>query len=304
VVSATGAGEAKITVRSAYNETVSASCDVTVKNYVIGYAAQAGADPDIYYYYSRGSVYKGGYVDGLGLYEQNEDGSLTLVTDAEVTVDRSGIATWDSATRRLQTLAVGTVRLHMQKDHVKASFPLTVTAAGKGFGINGFTSSNSAYPDVQGETADSYILACVPATDYTAVGEISPAQPFDPLDFTWKSSDENVATVSEYGVVTPVKAGDVTLTVTPIRFQTLQSRPYVQETVTLTLHIRELPVRDVESIYALANTAVKIGDVPFPETWGEGWSWKYPDTPLVTNGVYTDNRYEFEAVYRLSLIHI
>lgn len=298
VVSAKGVGEARITVKSAYDETVTASCDVTVKNYVIGYAAQAGAVPDIYYYYSRGSVYKGGYVDGLGLYEQNEDGSLTLVPDAEVTFDRSGIVTWDSAAGRLQTQTVGTVRLQMQKNQVKASFPLTVTAAGKGFGITGFTSGSSAYPAVAGDTEDSYVLACVSGTDYTAVGEISPVQPFDPLDFTWKISDESVAAVSEYGVVTPVKAGDVTLTVTPNRFQTLQGSPYIQQTVTLTLHIRELPVRDVESIYALANTAVKIGDVPFPDTWGEGWSWKYPDTPLVTNGVYTDNRYEFEAVYR------
>ncbi|MDE6016851.1 MAG: Ig-like domain-containing protein [Acetatifactor sp.] len=298
VVRAAGAGEAKITVKSAYDETVTASCDVTVKQYVIGYTAQAGAEPYVYYYNSYGSVYKGGYVDGLGLYEQDETGALTSVPDFQVTTDRTGIVSWDNATGRMQTLSVGTVRLCMEKDGVKASFSLMVTASGKGFAITGFTSNKSAYPAVAGTEADSYILAYTPGITYKAIGEISPSQNFDPSDFTWQSSDENVATVSESGVITPVKAGNVTLTVTPKLFHTLQNRPYIQDKAVITLQIRELPAPGAESIHVLANTTKKIGDVPFPETWGEGWSWKYPNTPLVTNGVYSDNRYEFEAVYR------
>ncbi len=308
VVSATGVGEAKITVRSAYDENVTASCDVTVKNYVIGAVAQAGTEPNLFYYHSSGSVYKGGYVAGLGLYEQSESatvsgndgstGTLIPLSDYEVTTDRSGIVSWDSQAGRLQTLSVGTVRLYMEKDGVKASFSLTVTAAGKGFGITGFDTNMWEYPAVAGETADSYILAYTPGISYQAIGEISPVQNFDSSDFTWKSSNESVASVDDFGVVTPVKAGDVTLTVTPKNFRTLQGMPYVQEKVELTLHIRELPGNNAESIYVLANTAGKIGDVSFPENWGEGWSWKYPNTPLVTNGVYSENQYQFEAVYK------
>ena len=301
VVSAKGVGKAKITVKSAYDETVTASCDVTVKNYVIGYLPQMAGEPDLLYYddeYGRGSVFKDEYVNRLYLYEQNAAGRLTQLSDYEGSVDRPEIARWDDVAGDFRAFAVGSTRIYFEKDGVKASCVLTVSAAGQAFGIIGFTTNKTDYPAVSEEQANSYILAYLPGITYSAIGEISPSgQAFNPSDFIWQSSDERVATVSQYGVVTPVKAGDVTLTIEPKTFDVLAGNPYA-ESVELALHIRKPPVHGTESIYALSNTASRIGDVPFPETWSEGWSWKYPDTPLVTNGVYKNTQYEFDAVYR------
>lgn len=305
VVRAQGAGTAKITATSIYNKDVKATCEVIVKDYVVG-AVQEDGTVNTFYYDSYGFVYKGGYVKGIGLYERNTDGSLTKLSNYEVSTDRTGIVSWDKENSKLNALAVGNTRVSLVKEvadgvSVSASFPLEVRAGAKGFGITGFESNydyyyDDIYPAVAGDKADSYTLAYVSGLTYTAKGELSPSsQYFNPTDFTWTVSDTSVATVSDSGVVTPLKAGDVVLTVTPQSFRALGE--YVQKKVDITLHIRELPKQDKDcTIYALANTTGKIGEVVFPADWGEGWKWKYPDTPLVTNNV-NKYSYSFEAVY-------
>ncbi|MDE7251566.1 MAG: Ig-like domain-containing protein [Acetatifactor sp.] len=300
-VHAIGAGTAVITVTSKYNKDVKATCEVIVKDYVVG-VKQSDGTVFPFYFDGYGTTYKGAYIEGIGLYEQNADGTLTLLSDFEVTAEKQGIVSWDSEERRLYTLSVGYTRISLERTvaedvSIAAAFVLEVTAGGKGFGITGFRSSYSSYKAVEGTEANSYTLAYIPGITYEAIGEISPNQYFESSDFTWSISNSSVATVNEDGVVTPLKAGDAVLTVTPKTFRTLANKTYAQDKVEITLHIRELPGQGKEStIYALANTADKIGDVAFPADWGEGWEWKYPDTPLVTNGMNSSS-YPFEAVY-------
>ncbi|MCM1113113.1 MAG: Ig-like domain-containing protein [Muribaculum sp.] len=300
VVSAKGVGEAKITVKSVYDENVSASCDVTVKNYVAGRVTWQ-TNPQILSYTASQYIYKGEYLEGLGLYEQTSTvsgddggaGTLVPLSGYEVTAEKEGIVSWDKETGRLQALSVGSTRIYLEKDGVKASFSVTVRAVARGFGISGFSCGSNEYSAVAGEEEGSYILACVPGITYQTKLQVGPAQAlYFYGEFEWTVSDESVAKVDSLGKVTPVKAGDVTLTVTP-------NKTYTPEKLEIPLHIRELPkTGEEDALFALANDGGKIGDVPFPDTWAEGWAWRRPDTPLVTNGVYSDNQYLFEAVYQ------
>ncbi len=286
-----GVGNAVITAVSAYDTSIKASCEVTVKNYVIGYQDEPGAVQTLESFTYNWKLYKGSSVKGIGYYEQAADGSLTLLQDYTVNPVKRNIVSWKDG--NLFAENTGSTRIIFEKDGCRAAFTVTVTAAGKGFGIIDFISGNNAYPAVK--TENGYILALADGIDYRATGKISPEQSFQPYDFNWSSSDPETAKVSGAGIVTPLKAGAVTITVTPKTF--LADEPYIQEKVEVKLDIRELPAgADNLSMYALANVSKKLGDVKFPKDWESGWSWKYPDTPLVTNGVNKES-YAFEAVY-------
>ncbi|MCM1553178.1 MAG: Ig-like domain-containing protein, partial [Butyrivibrio sp.] len=305
-VYAVGAGTAVITVTSKYNKAVKTACEVIVKDYVVGSRQEDGTIAQ-FYYDSGASSYKGSYAEGVGLYERNADGTLTQLSDYEVSFDKRGIVSWDSATGRLNMLSAGNTRVTFEKTvaegvSVSASFKLYVNPEGKGFGVTGFRSSDSSYPAVAETEENSFTLAYVPDITYKAIGAISPntvesPNGFSAGDFTWNISNSSVATVDESGIVTPLKAGDAVLTVVPKNFKTIKDNVYVQDKVEIKLHIKELPKQgNNSSIYALANIKTKLGDVAFPADFGEGWTWKNPDTPLVTNGV-NPYSYAFEAVY-------
>lgn len=288
-VTAVSVGTATITAVSRYAEEVTASCEVTVANYVIGQEIDGSVttiDP-----YAYRALYKNGTASGYGLYDQSQ-GELTMVSDPTVTFSRADIVSWDNGT--LTGITNGTVYVTMEKDGVKAGCYVTVSQEAKGFGITGFTTS-SDYPAQETETG--YLLAYAEdgGITYTAQGELSPAGTFAAEDFTWESSDENVAVVSAYGVVTPKSAGTVTLTVTP-NIYSYSDGKYKQDKAEIVLIIKNTPTVEAEAVYALANVSGTIGDVDIEAVLGTGWSWKYPKTPLVTNGINTAS-YPFEAVY-------
>ena len=173
-----------------------------------------------------------------------------------------------------------------------------IVAEVKGFGLTGFNVSYdySSYPAVKLNDG-SYTIAYTSGITYTAKVELSPKQyGYDNEDFNWSISNSNadittaIATVDEYGVITPKTEGDVKLTVTS------KKEALAGKSVEVTLHIKKLPNQDGTVLNALANTSSKLSDISFPDSWGGGWSWKYPNTPFVTNGVY-DDVYMFDAVY-------
>lgn len=293
-VRAKSTGTSIITVESAYDETIKASCKVTVKNYIAGIAEEATGD--ITFFENNNNycrLYKGETLEGIGLYEKDSDQKKTLLEEFTVTLQKSGIVSWEDG--NLHALNTGNVKLLLEKDGIKALMNVTVSAEGKGFGITGFTASNKDYP-AREEEDGSYTLAYVPGMTYKAEGEISPYQSFVPENFIWSISDTDMAQVDKKGVITPKKAGTVILKAVPAIFANTQEA-YIQSEAEITLHIKNLPAEPEEEVlYALANTDSKIKNVKFPASWGEGWSWKYPETPLVTNGVNI-NSYPFEAVY-------
>ena len=293
-VRAVNPGTTKIRATSLYGE-VYGEMEVTVKDYVV---KTANGEPITgTNVLSKGKTL-GSAEDKLGLYERNEAGTYTTVDIADVEVYRSNVAAWDKENCVLTANAVGTTDIvFTAADGGKAVIKLQVTAAAesKGFGITGLTSSNSNYPAK--EDNGSYMVAN--GYRYTAVGEISPTEPFEASDFTWTSSDESVATVAN-GVITTVKAGSVTIIVKPDLAEGEES-PYKQDEVEIKLTVRDLPSVSTPTVYALTNLDGKKGkmslkDVDIVKELGKGWSWVYPDTPLYSLPT-NSNYYAFEAVY-------
>lgn len=291
-----GVGTATITVESVYDRDIKATCEVTVKKYAVGHKDENG-EIDIVKNYGYGySLYKNSYIEGFGLYDYSVVDNPTLLTDYTATPANTRITEWKEG--KIFANETGVTSIDFEKDGVKANLMISVSAEGKGFGITGFT-TYSNYPAIK-ETDGSYTLAYDEnrLISYSANIEVSPKQEdCSASDFDWSISDSEIATVNANGNITPHKAGTVTLTVTPKKYYTINETPYKTTELNITLNIKNLPTQGGITIYALANVNKKIGDVKFPDGWGEGWSWKYPNTPLVTNGVYTSNSYPFEAVY-------
>lgn len=292
-----GVGTATITVESVYDRDIKATCEVTVKKYAVGHKDENG-EIDIVKNYGNGySLYKNSYVEGFGLYDYSIVDNPTLLSDYTVTSARTKIAEWKEG--KIYANEIGVTYIDFEKGGVKANLMISVGAEGKGFGITGFTTTYSNYPAIK-EKDGSYTLAYDENRSilYSANIEVIPKQEdCSAGDFNWSISDSEIAEVNAYGKITPLKAGTVTLTVTPKKYYTINETPYKTTELEITLNIKNLPTQGETTIYALANVNKKIGDVKFPDGWGSGWSWKYPNTPLVTNGVYTSNSYPFKAVY-------
>ena len=291
VITPKNIGQAVITVASVYDESIKASCKVTIKRYAIGYTDTNGK-VQILDSIDTWSVYKKNSLDQFKYYEVSAGGNTTRLTEYTVTPVKEGIVAVKDG--KLEAIGIGQTRVDFEKDGVKAAIEVRVSAAGRGFGIVGIDHNDSDYPAIKtGE--NSYTLA-LGANPYTVQGKISPEQEFNPKDFIWNISDPTVAEVDEAGNIRPLTQGKVTLTVTPRNDST--KTPYIQSKAEVELVIKPLPTAVAKPVlYAVTNVSSKIGDVRFPESWGQGWSWKNPKTPLVTNGVYTDNSYEFKAVY-------
>lgn len=314
LVTAVGTGETDITVRSLYakegEEPASAQCKVVVGNYKVGYTTDENNDVvlvDIL------PVYKGNSTEEKYMLYQIDGNNMEPLSSSQFSVDSTNphVVTWKDGV--ITAGNVGSAKLVFavsegEKAGVCAYLPVTVSAQGKGFDILGFNSSYTRYPAIKEDGSAQYTLAYTPGIIYTAKVEISPSETYSAGNFDWKITDQDgnetaettaIATVSN-GVVTPKSAGTVYLTVKATKEDTL----YYEKTRTVVLNFKALPEQTTgTSIYALANISSKIGDVAFPAGTAEevalwkGWSWKYPDTPLVTNGINKDS-YPFEAVYQ------
>lgn len=295
-VTAVSPGTATVTVTSSYNEAVSAVCDVVVGNYQIAKKDTTGMelldDPTIH-------VVKGGEYSGYTVCKI-ENGNSTEVS-FKVSSDNEVIASWNEGEGKIKANSTGSTKLVFEtEDQVRLYLQVTAESApGKGFAVTGFTAASGyeAYAAVQNGEKE-YTLAYTDGISYSTEGEIVPQNPsFWKDDFNWTIDKPDIATVDKRGNITPLKAGDAVLSVTP---KEAGDAPYTKDSCQVTLHIKSLASESLENatpVYALADISSKIGDVKFPneEAW-KGWQWKEPDTPLVINGVNKEY-YPFEAVY-------
>jgi hypothetical protein len=280
-----GVGETVITAQSAYDASVKAECKVTVKNYVLGKTTEGVTEQ---YTDSWLTVYKGSTDATIGYYELKDGGTLTALSDYTVTSSKPGVATWSDGIVGVQT-GVNAV-FTFDKDGYQASIRVSVSPKAKAFGITGLDSSDQNYPAID-KGNGIYDIALASGLTYTAVGAITPKEDFDKTDFTWKSSDEAVATVTARGVITPIKVGTAEITVTA-----QESRFTDVSEVKFTVNVKEAPSTDSLTVYAYTNVQKTLKDVALPAELGEGWSWKYPSTPLYSLPANTSG-YNFEVVY-------
>ncbi len=295
-VTAVAPGTATVKVTSSYNAEAFAVCEVVVGNYQIAKKEAAGvqllADPEL-------NAVKGGKYSDYTVCKI-ENGNPTEVS-FHVLSDNEAVASWNESEGAITVNNTGSTKLVFEtEDQVKLYLQVTAgSTPGKGFAVTGFTAADGyeAYAAVRNAEKE-YTLAYTSGISYSTEGEIVPKNPvFDKSDFNWAIDKTDIATVDELGNLTPLKAGDVTLSVSP---KEAGDAPYTKDICQVTLHIKTLASADLENatpVYALADISSKIGDVKFPdeEAW-KGWKWKEPDTPLVINGVNKEY-YPFEAVY-------
>ncbi len=287
LVTATGIGEAVITVASKFDETVNASCNIIVKNYVV-FGDNIDSQPEILSYTT---ILKGNSFDKFGYYEIKEDGSKTLLTDYTVTPLKSGIVTYSD--NKLVSENVGTTQVIFEKDGIKTAITVMVYLRPVGFGLTDIQVNNSNYSEILNDDG-SYTVAFEEGVTYTLIGETSPINSFAYYQFEWETSDSSIATVAQNGVVTPISTGRVTITITPKGNP--EDIPYTQTNAQVTLNIKKIPsVESVTSLYAITNTAIKLEQIALPTTLAEEWTWKNPSTSLVINGINKE-AYNFELV--------
>lgn len=306
VVSAVGVGTAQISVTSPYikedGSYASAVCDVVVGNYQIGYE-----ESGIQYLFSENEklkLYKESNVSGYKLYRVGDSSMPEAVSDFRVESGNAQIVSYQNGIITAQK--VGSTKLiFTAEDETHVYLPVEVYARGKGFTITDFVPEHgySEYPAIMDENDNThYTLAYVSGIAYRAIGEISPFNEFRAEDFAWKitdmaGNDTSIAEVNpDNGTILPIKEGKIRLRVTLINNTTL----YYEKEKTWILDFKALPNAALESntsIYALADISNKISDIEFPdkEIWRD-WVWKYPDMPLVTNGMNKE-AYPFVAVY-------
>ncbi|MDE7188130.1 MAG: Ig-like domain-containing protein, partial [Lachnospiraceae bacterium] len=300
-VTAVAPGTAVVTAKSIHNPDATAVCEITVENYQFAKKSESGTE---LLDSSSLNTAKGSSITGYTVCKVKDDGSIVEL-EFSVTSNNDAVVSWNESEGAIESNNTGTTRLvfETKEDHVKLYLTVTVSSApGKGFTVTGFKASAgyNAYAAVQ-NAENEYTLAYTPGISYSAEGEIVPKNPlFNKSDFNWSIDKADVATVDEWGNVTPLKAGVAVLTVTP---KEEGEALYTKETCTVTLHVQSLASdalanENVTPVYALADICSTIGDVKFPddEAW-KGWEWKEPATPLVINGVNKEY-YPFEAVYK------
>ena len=290
IVTAQASGKAQITVTSAHNPEVFATCDVTVANYVIARALEDGTTILIN---GTGELAEGNSIGGLGLYEVNEDDTLTCLEGVKVTPVRTNVvsASEDEKGVKLTAKSIGTTNVYFEKDGFKNYISIDVVAVPVDFAIVDLRASDNAYPAIWVKE-NTYEITYADGLTYSAIGEIAPEAYFNSSEFTWISSDEEVVTVAA-GVITPKKSGSAYITVTPVEPK------YAKESVKIELLVKELPeINEELFVYAVTNAKkdMRLKDVAFPSEWGTGWSWRNPETPLYNLPVNNES-YKFEAYY-------
>lgn len=300
-VTAQGVGTAKITV-SVQGTDIKDECDVEVADYRIGISYGGEYFETNYVSYSQNSK----SIETYNLYKY-ENGNRQIVEDLQVTSDNELIAKWSADENKLITgTMTGTAKLTFASGNFKALLYVESLSTTQNIYVTDFEVydkywNDSSYKAINnGKEGFTFAYSRDLGLTYTAVLDEDALYPYDTDNeyFTWEitPAGQNIATVDEYGTVTPLKSGDVTLKITR-SIDVGANEPKIL-TAEIPLHIVDVPNIPTEELYALVNVATTLKDIDCPA----GWAWKYPDTPLVVNGNYFDyyddyaNSYDFEAV--------
>lgn len=290
-VTAKGSGEAVITA-SCIDGTTTAKCKVTVKKYFIGCEKEDGSIEDISG--SKAVKQTGESLEGIKLYERDQNGNTLPVKGFLVSTKPAGIAAWDGNYSALKMLAEGKTEVSFEKDGAIAQFSLEVKGENAGhFAIKGLKPSDSRFPAI--EEDGSYVVACGRDSEitYTANGIVY-SETFSAEEFLWESSQEQIAQVDAQGVITTKAPGKAVISVTA-----KEEAGYThqgEKTQEIILTVKETPVPEDCALYALTNFYKKVKNIPFPESMGKDWQWAQKETKLYSLPVHED-AYNFPVIY-------
>lgn len=308
-VLAAGPGKATISANSIADKSLTGSVEVVVKDCVIGYEDDLGFHNVSFTSHSGNklNLYKGKSIKEWKLYENTGEGYKAV--SANAIAEREDILEIKEGSTEFTAKNVGSTALYfVDKDGVKAAAYVNVSAEGRKFAISGLNvSGDSKYAAIEkawvgNPAADKILDKAVPTeydlalagVTYNVKGEISPKNTFYPADFIYSSSDESVATINSYGVITPIKAGKAVITVKPN--ETLGAI-YKADKFEFTVNVKALPNIVSKTIYVETHTAAKLKDVDLAKLIGEkDWEWEVPETPLYSLPVNSGS-YSFGTMY-------
>lgn len=277
-VYARGIGNANIVFKSYDTDNELTRCTVEVEDYKI-----IMKEPDSAYQYNvtnENNVYKryGISRETYHLYNGTQD-----VKDYTVSSRNENIASYDSTHNQIRTgCNLGTTQIAFTAGNYKTPLYVKTITDFKGAAITGLHNVDEGNNIIDKYKAiadgdNNYVVAA--GSCYAPQIELGPYDNRWASDFTWSKNSIIVDIDSNSGKITTYsgKTGRATITATakpgygyPNGFK-----------MSFTIVVRDLPDTEVLEvpIYALVNVASKLSDVTCPN----GWEWKEPDTPLVTN---------------------
>ena len=164
--------------------------------------------------------------------------------------------------------------------------PVTITATSNGYSadcvvttLNPFGGVSISHGSIELFEGDRFTLTA------TAYGADSSALPTDKVSYSWKSSNKNVVSVSDNGVVTGVGAGECTVTVTATSgtsIYTATCTVKVNQTIPVTsLSTAELSTSKTITITAGENYTFNVLVVPTNAT-NKNLSWSCTDSSVLS----------------------
>ncbi|MDE6479120.1 MAG: Ig-like domain-containing protein, partial [Muribaculaceae bacterium] len=258
VVTAVKAGTATITVASSNGKT--ATCKVTVAAKVIDVTGITLSKTEL-------SMTEG------------DSANLTATIAPENATDKS--VTWTSSDASIATVSdkgvvtavkAGTATITATSANGKTA-TCKVTVAAKIYEVTGITLSNTKLSLTEGETATlTATIAPENATDKTV---------------TWTSSDASVASVSDKGVVTAVKAGTATITATSANGKTANCTVTVAANI---ISVESVAISKTELSLTEGDTANLTATIAPENATDKSVTWTSSDEAVATvsaDGVVT-----------------
>ncbi|MDE6522521.1 MAG: Ig-like domain-containing protein, partial [Muribaculaceae bacterium] len=258
VVTAVKAGTATITAASSNGKT--ATCTVTVAANII-------------------SVESISISESVLSLTEGETATLTATIAPENATDKS--VTWTSSDEAVTTVSVdgvvtaikaGTATITVASSNGKTA-TCKVTVAANVIEVIGITLSNTNLSLTEGETA-------------TLTATIAPENATD-KSVTWTSSDEAVASVSDKGVVTAVKAGTATITATSANGKTATCTVTVAANI---ISVESIAISKTEISLTEGDTATLTATIAPENATDKTVSWTSSDEAVATvsaDGVVT-----------------
>ena len=296
-VSANATGTVKLTIKSKYNESVSAECTVEVADYRVLYKDKTG---------NLGSASVAVYGKGLNdkttrtyseetwhLYKVDSEGQGTEIAEYTAESKNTSIADWEDSSKKFWLKNVsGTTKVVFSDGNFKAEQLVRISSETKSIDILRLEEyDGTSYEAIADNDTYTIPYSESHSIKYKAIVEEGPYDAHNKAgnkNLKWEVvTGEDYVSVNSEGIITAKAPGTATIKVS---YYTTANNYFSQASKTITVKVLELPDDPTESVYALADTVGTLENIKCPD----GWKWVNPETPIFVNK-NDGYSYRFEA---------